>query len=113
VDAGAKRLGDELRPQADPQHRLLVRDRPLDQPLLVRQPGEAAGVVDGHPAAENDEEGESVRRRDNVAAVGVRGVEVVAARLGPRRDCAGALGGGVLEDADAEGHGADRSPCSR
>src|SRR5262249_37826996 len=55
VDASAEDLGDELRPEADPEHRSSGLDRPFDQVGLDLEEGVAVHLVGRHRPTEDDE----------------------------------------------------------
>ena len=103
VDARPQRARDELRAEADPEHRHAAAHGRGDEALLADEPGELALVVDAHRPAHGDHHVDGVRRRRRVAGEESRRVEARASRLEPGRDARGTFERNVLQDLDAHG----------
>ena len=100
VHAGAERAGQELRTEADAEHRHAAVDGLADELLLGPQPGELMLVVHAHGPAHGNQGVDLLGARQRVAGEEPRESELHAPRRQPRRHAARSLERDVLEHLD-------------
>jgi hypothetical protein len=103
IDAGAVRAGDQLRAQADAEHRPAARDHLGDEALLGDQPGEFGLVIDAHRPAHHHQHIDRGRVGQHRRFPEAGRADVRAARGEPVADVAGTFEGDVLQDVGFHG----------